>query len=116
LIFGPLREIEYKSNSTKSIMATNLIRINIIRGLYESHAHGVIALSTTYPTKVWTKSSPEVFNTLIKLIKDEREQDWPEEIINIMNELKTERPISIEFRNLRGMINFMCFLSVLTDS
>ena len=91
-------------------MATNLIRINAIRGLCESHPYGVIALSATYPTKVWTESSPEVFDGLIKLVKDEKEQDWPEEIADIMDELGMERPMSVEFRNLRGMINFTCFL------
>jgi 1,2-phenylacetyl-CoA epoxidase PaaB subunit len=51
LIFGLPREIEYKSYSTKSAMATNLIRINTIRGLYESNPHSVIALVTAYLTK-----------------------------------------------------------------
>lgn len=106
LIFGPPRETEYKSNSTKSIMATNLIRINTIRGLCESHPQSVIALSTTYPTKIWTESSPEVFDGIIKIIRDEKEQDWPEEIVDIMDELEMERPMSFEFRNLRGMISF----------
>lgn len=110
LIFGPPRDAEYKSNSTKSVMATNLIRISTIRGLCETHPHGVIALSTTYPTKTWTESSPEVFDGIIKLVKDETEQDWPEEIVDIMDELETERPMSVEFRNLRGIINFTCFL------
>jgi hypothetical protein len=106
LIFGPPRETEYKSNSTKSVMATNLIRINTIRGLCESHPQSVIALSTTYPTKVWTESSPEVFDGIIKIVRDEKEQDWPEEVVDIMDELETERPMSVEFGNLRGMINF----------
>lgn len=105
LIFGPPRETEYKSKSTKSVMATNLIRTNTIRGLCESHPHGVIALSTTYPTKVWTESSPGVFDGLIKLVKDEKEQDWPEDIVDIMNELEMERPMSVEFRNLRAKIS-----------
>jgi hypothetical protein len=91
-------------------MATNLIRINTIRGLCESNPHSVIALSTAYPTKTWTESSPEVFNGIIKLVKDETEQDWPEEIVDIIDELETERPMSIEFRNLRSIINFTCFL------
>jgi hypothetical protein len=112
LIFGPPRETEHKSNSTKSVMATNLIRINTIRGLCESNPHGVIAISTTYPTKVWTESSPEVFDGLIKLVKDEKEQDWPEEIVDIMDEQERERQMSVEFRNLRGMINFTYILGV----
>jgi hypothetical protein len=103
LIFGPPRETEHKSKSAKAVMATNLIRINTIRCLCESNPHGVIAFSATYPTKVWTESSPEVFHGLIKLVKDEKEQDWPEGIIDIMNELEAERPMSVEFSNLRGI-------------
>ena len=115
LIFGPPREPEYKSNSTKSVMATNLIRINTIRGLCESNPHSVIALATAYPTKTWTESSPEIFDGIIKLVKDETEQDWPEEIVDIMDELETERPMSIEFSNLRGMINLTNSLTISTD-
>lgn len=84
LIFGPPRATEYKSSRTKSVIATNLIRINTIRSLCESHPQGVIALSTTYPTKVWTESSPEVLDGIIKIVKDEKEQDWPGEIVDIM--------------------------------
>ncbi|KAF2817573.1 uncharacterized protein BDZ99DRAFT_565297 [Mytilinidion resinicola] len=105
LIFGPPREAEYKSRSTKSVMATNLLRIGTIRGLCESHPHGVIALSTSYPTKVWTESSLEVFDGLIKLVKEEEEQDWPEDIVDIMDELEMERPMCDEFRNLRAKIS-----------
>ena len=115
LIFGPPRETEYKSRSAKSAIATNLIRITTIRSLCESNPHSVIALSTTYPTKVWTESSPEVFGGIIELVKGEKEQDWPEEIVDIINELKAERPMSAEIELLQGMINFMCILSVLTD-
>jgi len=32
-----------------------------------------------------------------------------------MDELEVERPMSIEFSNLRGMINLTNFLTVLTD-
>jgi hypothetical protein len=88
-------------------MATNLMRINTIRGLCESNPHGVITLSTTYPTKVWTESSPGIFDGIIKQVKEEKGQDWPEEIVDIMDELEMERPMSVEFRNLRGMINFV---------
>ena len=73
LIFESSRETEYKSNSTKLVIAINLIRINIIRDLCESHFQGVIALSTTYPTKVWTESSSKVFDGIIKIVKDEKE-------------------------------------------
>jgi gas vesicle protein len=107
LIFGPPRDTEYKSRATKAVMATNLIRINTIRGLCESNPHGVITLSTTYPTKVWTESSPVIFDGIIKQVKEEKEQDWPEEIVDIMDELEMERPMSVEFKNLRGMINFV---------
>lgn len=108
MIFGPPREMEYKSRSTKSMMATNVVRIDIIRRLCESNPHGVIALSTTLPTKVWTEASWEVFDGLIKLLRDETEQDWPEEIIDIMTELEAERPMSAEFRNLRGIVESIC--------
>ncbi|KFY02821.1 hypothetical protein V490_00389 [Pseudogymnoascus sp. VKM F-3557] len=104
LIFGPPRESEYKSRSAKSVIATNLIRITTIRSLCESNPHSVIALSTTYPTKVWTESSPEVFDGIIELVKGEKEQDWPEEIVDIINELKAERPMSAEIELLRATI------------
>lgn len=97
------------------MVATNIIRANTIRGLCESYPDGVIALSTTYPTKTWTESSTDVFDGLIKILKEEKEQHWPEEIVDIMDELETERSMSIEFRILRGMIKFTFFLSVLTD-
>jgi hypothetical protein len=115
LIFGPPRETEYKSRSTKSAMATNLIRISTIRGLCESHPHGVIALSTTCPTKVWTETRVEVFDGLIELVKEEKEQDWPEDIVDIMDELEKERPMCDEFRNLRGMMTPTWIPRVLTD-
>src|SRR5438045_7430522 len=114
LIFGPPREPEYKSNSTKSVMATNLIRINTIRGLCESNPHSVIALATAYPTKTWTESSPEIFDGIIKLVKDERVQDWLAEIVDIMDELETERPMSIELSNLRGLINLKNSITIST--
>ncbi|KFY17489.1 hypothetical protein V492_00643 [Pseudogymnoascus sp. VKM F-4246] len=94
LIFGPSRETEYKSRSAKSAIATNLIRITTIRGLCESNPHSVIALSTTYPTKAWTESSSDVFDGVIELVKVEKEQDWPEEIVDIIDELKAERPMT----------------------
>jgi len=115
LIFGPPRETEHKSISAKAVMATNLIRVSTIRGLCESNPDAVIALSTTYPTKVWTESNTDVFDGLIKLLKEEKEQDWPEEIVDIMDELETERPMSVEFGNLRGIANCTFFLRGLTD-
>jgi hypothetical protein len=115
LIFGPSRETEYKSRSAKSVIATNLIRITTIRGLCESNPHSVIALSTAYPTKAWTESSSDVFDGIIELVKVEKEQDWPDEIVDIIDELKAERPMSAEIELLRGMTTFMCILSVLTD-
>lgn len=115
LIFGPPRKTEYPSKSTQYVMVIKRNRINTIRGLSESHPDGVIAFSMTYPTKVWTESSLEVFEGLTKSIKDEKEQDWPGEIVDIMNELEAERPMSIEFSNLRGMINFTNFLAIFTD-
>ena len=94
-------------------MVTNLIKINTIRGLYKSNPYSVIALLTAYSIKIWTESCPEVFNNIIQLVKDETEQDQPEEIIDIINKLKTERPMSIEFRNLRNMIDFTYRFSVI---
>lgn len=88
-------------------MAINLIRINTIRGLYKSSPYGVITLLTIYSTKVQTKSSPKVFNGIIKQVKEEKEQDWPEEIVDIMDELEIERLMSVEFRNLYSIINFV---------
>ncbi|ELR02016.1 hypothetical protein VC83_01460 [Pseudogymnoascus destructans] len=104
LIFGPSRETEYKSRSAKSAIATNLIRITTIRGLCESNPHSVIALSTTYSTKAWTESSSDVFDGVIELVKVEKEQDWPEEIVDIIDELKAERPMSAEIELLRATI------------
>ncbi|KAH6692793.1 hypothetical protein BKA61DRAFT_684092 [Leptodontidium sp. MPI-SDFR-AT-0119] len=103
LIFGPPRETEHKSNSAKAVMATNLIRVNTIRGLCESNPDAVIAV--TERVQVWTESSTDVFDGLIKLLKEEKEQDWPEEIVDIMDELEAERPMSVEFRNLRAKIS-----------
>ncbi len=48
-------------------------------------------------------------------MKEEKEQDWPEEIVDIIDELEAERPMSIEFSSLRGIINLTNFLTVLTD-
>lgn len=115
LIFGPPREKEYASKSAKFAEITNRDRINTIRGLCQSHPHGVVAFSLTHSTKIWTESSQDVFDGLIKFIEDETEQAWPDEIVDIMDELEKERPMSDEFRNLRGMIDFTCFLSVLID-
>ncbi|KAH7393707.1 hypothetical protein BKA64DRAFT_710036 [Cadophora sp. MPI-SDFR-AT-0126] len=105
LIFGPPRKTEYPSKSTQYVMVIKSNRINTIRGLSESHPDGVIAFSMTCPTKVWTESSLEVFEGLTKSIKDEKEQNWPGEIVDIMNELEAERPMSIEFSNLRAKIS-----------
>ena len=105
LIFGPAKEKIGKSKSTKAKMVTNLIRINTIRSLCESKPHSVIALLTTYPTKTWTESSPDVFHGIIKLVENETEQDWPEEIIDCMDALEMNMPMSAEFRQLRGMVN-----------
>jgi hypothetical protein len=115
LIFGLPRKTEYKSYSTKSVMATNLIRINTICSLYKSNLYSIIALATAYLTKTWTESSPEVFDGIIKLVKDKTEQDWPDEIVDIIGKLETERPISIEFSNLRGIVNLTKRLTILTD-
>jgi hypothetical protein len=105
LIFGPARRTEYRSKSSRDAMSTNLERITTIRELCESYPDGVIALSTSYPTKVWTESRPEVFDGILKLVKQEPAQDWPDEIVDIMNEIELERPMSAEFRNLRGMLH-----------
>jgi hypothetical protein len=115
LIFGPPRKTEYPSKTTQYIMATKLNRINTICGLSKSYPHGVIVFLITYTTKVWTESSLEVFDGLTKSIKDKKGQDWPGEIVDIINKLEAERPMSIEFRNLCGIINLTNFLSILAD-
>jgi hypothetical protein len=115
LIFGPAKVKQYPSKNAKYVEATNLRRINDIRGLSGSHPHGVVALSVAYPSKVWTESSSEVFDSIIKSIKDEAEQTWPDEIVDIMGELEKERPMVVEFSNLRGMIN-LANLKILTNS
>jgi hypothetical protein len=115
LIFRPPKDVEYRSKSTKSFIALNLDRINIIRGLCESYPYSVIAFLTSYFIKVWTKLNLEVFGGLIKLLKDKKEQDWLEKIVDIINKLETKRLISVKFRNLCGIINFTFFFSVLAD-
>ncbi|KAL2372005.1 hypothetical protein RJ035_005775 [Blastomyces gilchristii] len=105
LIFGPPREAAYKSKSTKALMATSSVRIHTIRSLCRKHPHGVITFVTAYPTKVWTESSLEVFKGLIKLVEEEQEQDWPDDIVEIMDELEKERPMSDEFKYLRAEIS-----------
>ncbi|KAH8797031.1 hypothetical protein F5882DRAFT_396330 [Hyaloscypha sp. PMI_1271] len=104
LIFGPLRDTEYKSRATKAIMATNLIRINTIRGLCESNPHGVITLSTTYPTKVWTKSSPGRKDRHRPRIDD---SDRPAREIEPLplvqtSELATQTPLSSQYTSGRN--------------
>ncbi|MCJ1337731.1 hypothetical protein MMC09_003014 [Bachmanniomyces sp. S44760] len=113
LIFGPPRESRYKSNSTKSVATSNNERIDVIRDLCENYAHGVIALSTAYPTKAWTQASQEVFNGIVQMMKDMQEQNWPVDIVNIIDELEAERPMSIKIRFLRGIIDVSCFFFIL---
>ncbi|KAF1996163.1 hypothetical protein P154DRAFT_623389 [Amniculicola lignicola CBS 123094] len=104
LIFGPSKATEHACQSTKHAHTTNLQKINTIRDLCYNHPHGVIALSLAHCSKVWVESSCEVFNGLITAVKDEVEQAWPEEIVNIMDELEKERPMSSEFDSLRAAV------------
>ena len=108
LIFGPPREKEYASKSAKFAEVTNRDRINTICGLCQSHPHGVVAFSLTHPTKIWTESSQDVFNGLIKFIKDETEQAWPDEIVDIIDELEKERPMSADVIPRRGSDRRVC--------
>lgn len=103
LIFGPARAVENRPRSTRQIINASVPRITTIRRLCEDNPDSVIALSTGYPTKTWSEASPAVFEEIIKLVKQETEQDWPDQIVQIMDELEAERPMSTEFKNLRGM-------------
>lgn len=103
LIFGPVRDTEYASKSQKHLMSTVVERINIIRGLCEEYPDAVIALSIEYPTKTWTESISEVFDAIIAQLKLEKVEQWPEQILDIMKELRDERPMSAEFGALYGM-------------
>ncbi|PYH96030.1 hypothetical protein BO71DRAFT_190269 [Aspergillus ellipticus CBS 707.79] len=104
LIFGPARETEYSSKSTKHLMSTITERINTIRGLCDEYPDGVIVLSIGYPTKTWTEPVSEIFEAISRL-KQEKLEKWPEEILDIMNELRNERPMSAEFEILRAKIS-----------
>lgn len=115
LIFGPTKETEYSSKSTKHLMSTIADRINIIRCLCDKYPDSVIALSISYPTKVWTESKPELFNAIIGTLKQEKMQEWPDEILDIMNELQKERPMSAEFEMLRGGVYLVGLESVIPD-
>ncbi|PSN60497.1 hypothetical protein BS50DRAFT_625870 [Corynespora cassiicola Philippines] len=102
LIFGPFKEGEYVCNKTKHAHSTTLRRIKVIRGLTSDHPHGVIAFLLAHSSKVWAESSWQIFNGLIESLKNETEQPWPDEIVEIMNELREERPMSAEFGSLQG--------------
>lgn len=67
--------------------------ISKIRDLCESYFQGVIALLVTYPIKAWTESSLEVFDSIIKIVKDKKEQDWPKEIVNIIDNVEKYKVI-----------------------
>ncbi|OJD09778.1 hypothetical protein AJ78_08934 [Emergomyces pasteurianus Ep9510] len=92
----------------KYAMESNAVRIKTVRGLCESYPNAVITLSTSYSTKLWTESSAEVFDGLIKMLKKDVEKevgvDWPREILNIMDTLEEERPMCGEFKVLRGQV------------
>ncbi|OJD26943.1 hypothetical protein ACJ73_01665 [Blastomyces percursus] len=106
LIFGPAKTAaEYCSNSKKCAMITTAERIKTIRGLCEHHPDGIIMFSTSYSSKIWTESSPGVFDGIMKLVQKEKEQDWPDEIVDIMNKLEAERPMTSEFKSLRAKIS-----------
>lgn len=105
LIFGPPRAQHYPVKRQRYAMETNRERINVIRGLSQSHPHGVLAFSIAHPTKVWTESSSDVFEGLVNWLMVEEEWTWPEEITDIMDELEGERPMCAEFSSLRGVIN-----------
>jgi hypothetical protein len=109
LIFGPRKETEYSSKSTKHLKTTSLGRINAIRELTEPCPDGVIAFCLTHCSKVWTECSSKVLDGLMDSVKKETEQPWPADIVNIMRELENERPMSDEFRKLRGIVTMLAF-------
>ena len=115
LIFGPSRVIEYRSKSTQAAMITTAKRIKAIRGLCENYPDSVITLSMGYSTKTWTESSPDVFEGIINQVKKETKQDWPDEIVGVMNELEAEMPMSAEFIILRSRIHCICFVVLLAN-
>ncbi|QSS65812.1 hypothetical protein I7I51_06662 [Histoplasma capsulatum] len=104
LVFGPPKHSEYCSKTTKYAMESNAVRIKTVRGLCESYPDAVITLSTSYPTKVWTESSAELFDGLIKVLKKDAEKEvgvnWPSEILDIMDALAEERPMCDEFKTV----------------
>ena len=83
-------------------------RIADIRRLCERNPDSMLTLLTEYPKKVWSETSRWVFRGIIELVEQELEQDWPDEIIDIMDELEDERLMSADFKNLRGM-HHECF-------
>ncbi|OJD21157.1 hypothetical protein ACJ73_07509 [Blastomyces percursus] len=108
LVFGPPKHSEYCSKTTKYAMESNAARSKTVRGLCESYPNAVITLSTSYPTKVWTESSAELFDGLINVLKKDAEKEvgvnWPSEILDIMDALAEERPMCDEFKVLRGQV------------
>ncbi|KAE8154144.1 hypothetical protein BDV25DRAFT_148321 [Aspergillus avenaceus] len=55
------------------------------------------ARETEYCSK---KAISEVFKAIIGQLKQEKLEEWPEKILDIMNELGDKRPISTEFKAL----------------
>lgn len=80
------------------------MKIKTIRGLCETNPHGVITLLTAYPVKVWSECSLDTFHGIIQQVKSEGEQDWPDELFKILEELETEGQMSEEFKRLQSMI------------
>jgi hypothetical protein len=115
LIFGPAKVTEYRSRATQANMVTISKRISTIREMCESRPDSVISLATSYPTKTWTESRPEVFEGIINTVKDETEQDWPEDIVDVMNDLQAHMPMCAEFETLRGKIRYTVFVLFLAD-
>ncbi|KAI1955096.1 hypothetical protein LOZ58_006855 [Ophidiomyces ophidiicola] len=105
LIFGPPRPPGYKSRAAAAAMKTSCHRIKIIRNLCEKYPDGVISLSASYTSKVWIEGNSSIFSGIIRQVKEEKEQAWPEAIIDIMDELEIERPMSDEFKSLRSMFD-----------
>ncbi|KAI1919983.1 hypothetical protein LOZ65_004262 [Ophidiomyces ophidiicola] len=107
LAFGPPKHSEYCSKTKKYAMESNAARIKTVRELCENFPDAALTLSTSYPTKVWTESSTDVFEGLIKVLKDETKvgDSWPHEILHIMDELEEERPMCEEFRVLRNKLS-----------
>lgn len=108
LIFGLKTATAHWSRNPQKDINISAERIADIRQLCERNPDSVLTLLTEYPIKVWSQTSRGVFQGIIELVEQELEQDWPDEITDIMDELEAEKPMSAEFKYLYGM-HHECF-------